>query len=404
MRLISYTLQLFSFYVLSVSSLSANNNNNRQMTRRALYQKALSLGFFAGSLTLDPVSAFANFDTMSSSQGPTIGTNGPPPGAVSQVVYKTLSLPLEEFGVNVPVACWFPDDGSTSMQAINNPSGVKYDHRISVKRIGQLLAGWDFIPDFVSRNFAFSPSTSIGSVMDGGDIPFPTSSKVVFLAHGYLGSRFDLSHLAEELAQQGFVCISPEYPESLAASYPRFEGLDRSKINDKLLQYVQENLRPRSYAGIGHSLGCGTVLRMGDNSWTRVLIAGRAPEASSSPLLFISSTNDGAVRFGGPLTVPAGYELLQESNLPLSNFPTRAALIFDRPDAPNHISYLSENVNEAMVGFLSPLLPIAQAMSIPVLDFDRYQQSRDSVQTAAILKPVIAGFLSQQMSNVDTTN
>ena len=138
--------------------------------------------------------------------------------------------------------------------------------------------------------------------------------------------------------------------------------------------------------------------------YNQVLIAGRAPEASSSPLLFISSTNDGAVRLGGPVTIPAGYELLEESNLPLSNLPTTAALIFDRPDAPNHISYLSENVNEAMVSFLSPLLPIAQAMSIPVLDFDRYQQSRDSVQTAQVLKPVISGFLSQKMANADTLN
>jgi hypothetical protein len=136
---------------------------------------------------------------------------------------------------------------------------------------------------------------------------------------------------------------------------------------------------------------------MGDESWTRVLIAGRAPAASSSPLLFISSTNDGTVRFSGPLTIPAGYELLQENNLP-SNLPTRAALVFDRPDGPNHISYLSENVNEAMVDFLSPLLPMAQAMSIPVLDFDRYQLSRDSAQTGAIVRPVISDFLSQKMS------
>ena len=137
---------------------------------------------------------------------------------------------------------------------------------------------------------------------------------------------------------------------------------------------------------------------MGDESWTRVLIAGRAPEASSSPLLFISSTNDGAVSFGGPLTIPNGYTILDETNIP-STLPTTGALIFDRPDAPNHISYLSENVNEAMVNFLSPLLPIAQSLSIPVLDFDKYQQSRDSIKTAKILKPVISNFLLSQQNS-----
>ena len=264
MRLSSYSLQVFSFHVIFVFSLSANNKYSH-MTRRALSKKALTtVGFFAGALVLDPVAAFANFDNTAFTQQTAMTTNVPTPTEVtSRVAYKTLLLPLEEFGVEVPVACWFPSDASVST---NNLSGVNYNHRISVKRIGQLLAGWNFIPDFVSRNFAFSN----GSVMNGDNVPFPSSAKVVFLAHGYLGSRFDLSHLAEELAQKGFVCISPEYPESLAASYPRLEGLDRSRINDKLLQYVKENLEPRSYAGVGHSLGCGTVLRMGDSSWTRV--------------------------------------------------------------------------------------------------------------------------------------
>jgi hypothetical protein len=392
MRLISYTLHLFSIYLTAVSSLSAINKlSSNMMTRRIWYQKALSLGFIAGAITLNPVSAMATSDTATRG----LDNIAPSSRGVSQVAYNSINLPLSDFGISVPVACWYPVDDPSTTLASN--SAVKYEHRISVKRIGQLLAGWKFIPEFVSRDFAFSPSTSSGSLLDGRQFPFPTSSKVVFLAHGFLGSRFDLSHLAEKLAEQGFVCISPEYPESLAASYPRLEGLDRSVVNNELLKFVNENVQPQSYAVVGHSLGCGTALRMGDSSWTRVLIAGRVPENISSPLLLISSTNDGTVRFSGPLTIPAGYELLQESNLP-SNMPSRAALIFDRPDGPNHISYLSENVNNAMISFLSPLLPVARAMSIPVLDFDRYQESQDSVQTAAIVEPLISSFLIQQMS------
>ena len=47
-----------------------------------------------------------------------------------------------------------------------------------------------------------------------------------------------------------------------------------------------------------------------------------------------------------------------------------------------------------MISFLAPLLPIAQAFEIPVLDFDKYVTSRDSIQTAQVLKPLISSFLS----------
>ncbi|CAJ1934132.1 unnamed protein product [Cylindrotheca closterium] len=312
---------------------------------------------------------------------------------IQEIAYATLSLAIPNFDCSIPVAMWFPTKDSDVTS--KTTSEVRYIHRISVKRIGGLLAAWDFIPEFVSRDFAFEPSIDTLS----SPIPKAEGCNVVFFAHGYLGSRFDLSHIAEALAMEGFVCISPEYPESLAASYARQEGLDRSIINEHLLSYVQKSFRPVSYAGIGHSLGCGTILRMGDDSWTRVIMAGRAPAVSSSPLLFISSTNDCTVRFGGPLEIPTCYSILSESELPLNHIPPFSALIFDRPDGPNHISYLSENVNEAMTSFLSPLLPLAQAFSIPVLDFDKYQKSRDSRATAEIVQPLISSFLAQHTNS-----
>ena len=50
-----------------------------------------------------------------------------------------------------------------------------------------------------------------------------------------------------------------------------------------------------------------------------------------------------------------------------------------------------------MIEFLAPLLPVAQAFKIPVLDFDRYQLSRDSVATAAVVHPLIIQYLKQEM-------
>ena len=130
----------------------------------------------------------------------------------------------------------------------------------------------------------------------------------------------------------------------------------------------------------------------GDNVYRNPVVGGR--------LLFISSVNDGPVNsWGGGIQIPDGYTVLQESKLQENPGAAaridRAALVFnDGETAPNHISYLSENVNDAMLSFLSPLLPVTKALDIPVLDFDKYSDSRDSVATGRILKPLIVSFLA----------
>ena len=320
-----------------------------------------------------------------------------PQASVSDVAYRALTLDFGP-GVTVPVAVWHPignDDLLTET--------ATYNHRISVAKIGDLLAGWDFIPSFASRNFVLKPSLASAKVYAAprtNILPLPSSGPVVILAHGFLGSRFDLSHLAEELASEGFIVVSPEFPESLAASYPRTEGMDRAAITDKLLDTMQSDwlIQPTSYGIIGHSLGTGTVLKTGDDSWTRVCIAGK-PSERASPALFIGSTNDGAVSLSRIGALPKEYIKIDENSLGTANspLPSKAALIFDRPDAPNHISFLAEGPNDAMVQFLSPLLPVAQAMDIPVLDFDKYARVRDSRQTAEVVVPLVSSYLRQNM-------
>ena len=325
------------------------------------------------------------------------------------VAFQTVFVPVEEYGVQVPVSVWYP-----LTDELAQTSTVKYDYKISLRRIGQLLAKWEFIPEFVSRDFSLTPTRT---VVQSKTASMPMDAKkVVFLAHGFLGSRSDLSYLAEELASQGFVCVAAEYPESLEASYPRLEGLDRGIINRKLLPYVQNQLVAgpiESYSAIGHSLGCGTVLNMGDDTWNRVLMgSGKAPMAPGSAsgeadvyrnpvvggrLLFISSVNDGPVNnWGGGIQIPKDYTILDEKSVDAQQLASldRAAIVFEGTQAPNHISYLSESVNDAMLDFLSPLLPVTQAMEIPVLDFDKYATSRDSVATGTKIKPLISGFLA----------
>ena len=49
----------------------------------------------------------------------------------------------------------------------------------------------------------------------------------------------------------------------------------------------------------------------------------------------------------------------------------------------------------AMVGVLSPLLPVARALGVPLLDFDVYDQTRDSDAVAADLVPAVIGWLNK---------
>jgi hypothetical protein len=327
-----------------------------------------------------------------------------------KVAYKPLTISVEDdsTGIDVPVACWFPLRGANEQDgglSTITPTSPKYKHRISVRKIGQLLANWN-IPSFVSRNYSLRPTSDF--VADGTNLPLPTwKAPVVLLAHGYLGSRFDLSHLAEELAEQGFICMAAEYPESLAASYDPMDGVDRRRINQVLLDTLNQKwkIQASSFGIVGHSLGCGTALQTGDKSWTRVLISGFPRQRDGSPvtgnLLLLASMNDGVVNkyLANQNAIPSDFVRLDEASVFASSgkLPRRSVLIFDRPDAPNHISFLSESVNDAMVEFLSPLLPVARLFGIPVLDFDRYQESRDSKVTAGTVHPIILRYLTQEM-------
>ena len=82
--------------------------------------------------------------------------------------------------------------------------------------------------------------------------------------------------------------------------------------------------------------------------------------------------------------------------------PARAALLFEEagagaPPAPSHISFLSGATNGAMVEFLSPLLPLARLLRVPVLDFDTYQSRPDSDVTARAVLPAVLRFVEARL-------
>ena len=385
------------------------------------------------------VRAAAAASSSSSNDAPIEGSSS----KVKTIVYHPLSIQVD--GITVPVAAWHPlsqldidnSDGTNNSNAQTTRSisssgsyGAFYQHRIAVSKIGKLLAGWN-LPKFIDRSFELPPNLSIESnnvqVISSSSInndsndhhhqQLPQSAPVILLAHGYLGSRFDLSHLAETLASQGFLVLSPEYPESLAASYDATQStisglsIDRTIITNALLSTLTSkdegwNVHPKCYGIVGHSLGCGTVDKTGDASWTRVCLAGGYPSVRGPKCLFIGSVNDGAVPVGRAWSslVEYKFERLEEERIRFKSWdklPERAVFIFaNEENAPNHISFLAEGTNDAMVEFLSPLLPLARALGIPVLDFDKYQLSRDSKGTGEVVIPLVVEYLKQMMNVV----
>ena len=336
------------------------------------------------------------------------------------VVYQPLSVSVS--GVDVPVAAWHPTDFKDSTTATTLQPLDSYKHRISVQKIGKKLAGWNFIPSFANRNFSLKPGAqnNLRVVTPTQQQQLP-SSPVVILSHGYLGSKFDLYPLAEALASEGFLVLSPEYPESLADSFDAAiidpsSGeiqtiIDRDMITNQLLLTLKQTWKvtPTSFGIVGHSLGCGTAERSGDDSWIRVCLAGfPSSRGNGSKCLFVGSTNDGAVSVNRALSVLSdnNYVSLEEDRIrtmmaegqQLPTLPPKASLIFKGADAPNHISFLSEETNDAMVDFLSPLLPVARGLKIPVLDFDKYQLSRDSKACGDVVVPLVVGYLKQTMN------
>jgi hypothetical protein len=119
-----------------------------------------------------------------------------------QVAYRDMNVQIQ--GMDIPIAVWY-SSLATNVAAPPSRPTLTYRYTISVRRIGQLLAGWEFIPNFVSRDFFLFPTHT--NTVNGETIPFPSSGPVILLAHGFLGSRFDLCHLAEALAMEGaFIC------------------------------------------------------------------------------------------------------------------------------------------------------------------------------------------------------
>lgn len=289
-----------------------------------------------------------------------------------------------------------------------------YQHFISVGKIVEVLqgallprsVGWEFdlqagMPIFADAS-PLVPETSAASEtptrlqqLRSSAGLLPKNCAVIF-AHGYLGSRFDMLHLCERLASQGFVVAASDFSEGLSGAVSE---LPRRDIVAELLAKLRRAWGAQQFGIVGHSAGGGTAtVSPGPFACGRVAVAGLAPGYDDpDPLLVLASEGDGVVRLERVLqAIPSGTPCVEDpGNYDLSKKSGAVLLrrgLKDGHQAPCHISFLSAETNKAMISLLSPLLPVARVLEVPVLDFDTYLELQDSEEVAAATLPLIEDF------------
>eukprot|EP00929_Paragymnodinium_shiwhaense_P098271 TRINITY_DN59773_c0_g1_i1.p1 TRINITY_DN59773_c0_g1~~TRINITY_DN59773_c0_g1_i1.p1 ORF type:complete len:435 (+),score=108.59 TRINITY_DN59773_c0_g1_i1:100-1404(+) len=322
-------------------------------------------------------------------------------------------------GEQIPVAMWFPvAEDQVAEAAVEEP----YSYRISVAKIFKMLLGVT-LPAFLASTFRLRSSYRLfPKAAPPAALEKSQQLPVVVFAHGYLGSRFDMLHLAEYLASRGFVVAAPEFAESLSASFEASEATPRKDIMAATLRMLDEEVGIDSCGLIGHSAGAGTIAdAAGSFNLGRVVVAGGVRNyQKDDPLLVVASQGDGLFRrrwqeFSSNLAaigVDDKVTFLGDDGakslalLSDEQMPQRSALLWrQRADGsagvvkpvPNHISFLGPQSNQAMVDFLSPLLPLARLLGVPVLDFDVYQENPDSEPTAAMVIPAVTRFFESRL-------
>lgn len=313
--------------------------------------------------------------------------------------HLTLTLPIDD--LNVPVAIWRP-------AAASAPPPEAYLYRIDIGKIAEKLrVSWlSWLP-------RFDYQLPCGIVETKPNLPPARESDCIMFAHGFLGSVYDFAHAAEALAADGFTVVAPELPESLCASYVPTPTLSRERI----IAATRELVGPSRRWGIfGHSAGASSALNQpGSYELGRAAFAGGARgaggEANEDPVFICASNGDGCIRFFGagvtdlrPLlesAVPEGktsvlFTNLNDAYASLDLPAEYGVFVFaddnSRLPLPCHISFLWNEVNDAMASLLSPLLPLAKALGLFVLDFDVYLQNRDSKQIAEQTVPALRRF------------
>lgn len=292
--------------------------------------------------------------------------------------------------IQVPLSVWSP---STSLS--NFDGG--YSYTIDIRSICRLLIGLS-LPSFdFLRKTTIIPTPNLVQECLPSDLPPPP---VVVFNHGYLGSRLDLHPLLHSLASTGMICVACDYPESLSGPYDtswsKEDALTRVDILDAVLADVQSSYPTSGRIGLlGHSLGSGLASSFDtkDPLSPRCCIAGfRAvgETAKSSPFLVIASEGDSVC----PSTfVMERVADVRKNNVKVGGGEVEGLFL----EKYNHIDFLSAETNDAMVDFLSPLLPVARTLKVPLLDFDKYAENPNSKECFEAIESKVLNFFTTNL-------
>eukprot|EP00435_Cladocopium_sp_Y103_P009402 s3282_g2.t1 len=339
-------------------------------------------------------------------------------GGRCAVGYRSTQLRVR--GKRAPVSLWYPARAPRERRGASSSEPKPYRHFISVAKIVEVLQGTE-LPEALGWEYQLEA----GEAVFPDALPIPAESQetelqqrrveqglavancAVIFAHGYLGSRFDMLHLCEKLALRGFVCASADFAEGLSGAVPR--QIARQEIVQELILRLRSEFDVQHLGIVGHSAGGGTATALpGEFRCGRVAVAGLAPGYSGGdPLLAVASEGDGVVRLPRVLqALPEDMAMQDLGNFDASSS-RRLGILLRQPLTPRaagppcHISFLSEESNQAMISLLTPLLPVAQMLDVPVLDFDAYLKLKDSRDLAKVLLPVIEEFFSYHASRAE---
>ncbi|CAE8621561.1 unnamed protein product [Polarella glacialis] len=376
-----------------------------QMSRRAKQSEAMLSRFAGRRSAVAAVAAIAVAAATRPSPSRGSVADAKKTSGVGEVVPAFRDELLLVDGWEVPLAVWSPEPKGQA-----NPQPAIYRHSISVKKIAGMMARWDLPPlgwTFNLQGAAVSATSGGHSNVRGG----------VVLCHGFLGSRFDMLHLAEFLAARGFVVVAPEMPWSLGGNVKvaPTAGSTGSRSREPpsgpaLLQAASAELT-RLFGDVkiglvGHSLGSGSVAKT--PAAARVIVGAGPPGRwlpQVDPLLVVCSSGDKVAGFSDAdvqaarqksvrILTPQSSSLPTEAQNPAASTPSTEALFLRKPC---HISFLSAQTNDALVTLLLPLLPVARGLNIPVLDFDVYLFQRDSEETGKAWMPSVAAFFERHL-------
>ena len=318
---------------------------------------------------------------------------------------------IEVTGVRIPVAIWRPANTPVA-NAQTYPYCIDIGKIAAKLKVGFLawLPRFDYnLPCGTTADQIVSPPPGFNNARSGSCLLF---------AHGFLGSVYDFAHAAEALAADGFTVVAPELPESLSASYRPPDGLTRDEIiacaraliDDESAEAGGAAKSVNQWGIFGHSAGAGSALmQRGDYRLGRACLATgfRQGYAGMDPLFLCASDGDGCTKF---MTTDLRSALEADTSARCTFFgslddaypsqtasiPKRGAFIFADDNSPSplpcHISFLWSEVDEAMASLLSPLLPLAKALGLFLLDFDVYLETRDADRTAAQVVPALRRF------------